>query len=230
MTTAEGRVWFGTRVLPFRAGSASAAATADMPRWVVGVAFLVPSVLPVAWAIAAPLQPPAYSPMRQTVSQLSGYAATDRWIVTGALYIVGVAYVLAARGMAAASMPARTGLALSGIAALGVASFPEPVHGTNSAHAAFTALGAVTLTAWPVITAAQRNIVAAVGRMRSIAAIVVSIGLFAWTAIETRDGSALGLAERLSGLQACWPLVVALALRRDLARAPQSRKPAIATY
>ena len=153
--------------------------------------------------------------MRQTVSQLSGHAATDRWIVTGGLYLAGILYLIAARGLTALNLPARTGLALAGIAALGVAWFPEPVHGTSGAHQLFTAIGAITLTVWPAVVARQPSVVAAIGRGRCVAAIVVSVVLFIWTAIETRHGTALGLAERLTGLQAFWPPIVAIALYRS---------------
>jgi hypothetical protein len=43
--------------------------------------------------------------------------------------------------------------------------------------------------------------------------------LLGWLLAETRDGSVLGLAERLtSSIQTCWPFIVAIALRRSGAR------------
>ncbi len=44
---------------------------------------------------------------------------------------------------------------------------------------------------------------------------VVFAALLGWLFIETQGGGDLGLAERLTtSAQACWPLVVAIALRR----------------
>ena len=41
------------------------------------------------------------------------------------------------------------------------------------------------------------------------------MALLGWLLAETRDGSVLGLAERLtSSIQTCWPFIVAVALRR----------------
>src|SRR5262249_23279029 len=48
--------------------------------------------------------------------------------------------------------------------------------------------------------------------------------LLGWTLLETRGGSALGLAERTtSSVQTTWPFVVALALRRAPVRRPAGR-------
>jgi hypothetical protein len=44
----------------------------------------------------------------------------------------------------------------------------------------------------------------------------VFVALLGWVFIETRGGSALGLAERVTTtVQMSWPLFVALALRRS---------------
>src|SRR5271169_40622 len=49
----------------------------------------------------------------------------------------------------------------------------------------------------------------------SAAVTAVFVALLGWLFIETRDGSVLGLAERLtSSIQTCWPFTVALTLRR----------------
>jgi hypothetical membrane protein len=182
---------------------------------VVASAAVLPTVLTAAWLVADSVQPPSYSPLRQTVSTLSGYAGTDRWLVTSALYVIGIGYLVTAAGLSVLTREARAGLVVAGVAAIGIASFPEPVHGTDSAHAVFTAIGAVTIAIWPALADRHPSVRAALGRRTSIVAIGVSIALFGWTAIETHAGDALGLAERLSSaVQACWPLVVVLALRR----------------
>jgi hypothetical protein len=41
------------------------------------------------------------------------------------------------------------------------------------------------------------------------------VALLGWLLAEARDGSVLGLAERLtSSIQTCWPFIIAVALRR----------------
>src|SRR5229473_192069 len=49
----------------------------------------------------------------------------------------------------------------------------------------------------------------------SAAVTAVFVALLGWLLVETRDGSVLGLAERLTtSIQACWPFIIAVALRR----------------
>jgi len=183
--------------------------------WAPLAAASMPIVLTTGWLVADTLQPSSYSPMRQTVSVLSGYAGSQRWIVTTTLYAVGLAYIVTAAGMHELAAAARNGLLVAGVAAIGVATFPVPVHGTSRPHAAFVVIGAVAITVWPALAARQESVRAAVGRRLTTTAIVLSTALFLWTALETRDGNLLGLAERVSsGLQATWPAVVALMVRR----------------
>jgi hypothetical protein len=183
--------------------------------WVVVCSALLPIVLTSGWVIADLRQSTDYSPIRQTVSVLSGDAATDRWIVTASLYLVGIGYLATAYGLTTAGTPARIGLIVAGAAALGVASFPEPAQGSSNPHAFCTAVGALTIAIWPALVARRDSLaLAAVGLRTSITASVVSGALFCWTALEI-GGSALGLAERMSSsMQVTWPFVIAVALRR----------------
>jgi hypothetical protein len=49
----------------------------------------------------------------------------------------------------------------------------------------------------------------------SAAVTAVFVALLGWLLAETRDGSVLGLAERLTtSIQTCWPFIIAVALRR----------------
>lgn len=224
MTTATGRRRPGRIVLPW-SGAGESTAPHTLPRvapWALLSSAAVPIVLAAAWLVADTVQPASYSPMRQTVSVLSGDAASQRWIVTIALYAVGAGYLVTALGMRDLAAAARNGLLVAGISAIGVAAFPVPVHGTSRPHAVFVVVGAVAIAAWPALAARQASVRAAVGARLSAVAIVVSAALFLWTAVEVRGGSLLGLAERTSsGLQVAWPFVVALTVRR--VRAPDSR-------
>ena len=69
---------------------------------------------------------------------------------------------------------------------------------------------------WPAFAArraAPRPLI--LGACGSAAVTAVFVGLLGWLLAETRDGSVLGLAERLtSSVQTCWPFTVAVALRR----------------
>lgn len=218
MTTAAGRRLVGDQGMPWSATAESTEANARLtvPWWALTSSVVLPTLLVAAWVIAGTRQPASYSPVRQTVSVLSGDAATDRWIVTAGLYAVGLAYLVTALGMRVLTAASRAGLVVAGIAAIGVASFPQPGHGTSEGHAFFTGLGALAIAVWPALAARQESVLYAIGVGRSIAAIAVSMALFAWMALETRHGPLLGLAERTSSaLQSCWPFAVALALRRS---------------
>jgi hypothetical protein len=195
--------------------------------WVVACTALLPVLLTAAWLIADVRQPGTYSPVRQTVSVLSGQAGTDRWIVTSALYLVGVGYLVAAYGLTAVGVAARVGLVVAGAAAIGVATFPEPAQGSSKPHALCTGIGAITIAVWPVLVARRDSLaLGALGLRASVVASVVSVALFCWTALEI-GGTALGLAERVSSsMQVAWPFVIALTLQRATgAQARDSARP-----
>lgn len=188
------------------------------PPWALLAAVAMPVLLAAGWLIGAAVQPPSYSPVHQTVSQLSGHAASHRWIMTGALFAVGACYLVSAAGLVT-PVPARVGLAVAGIAAFGVALSPQPVHGSSAQHAAFTALGELAIAIWPALLIGRRSAPGIVLGARFLAAATaLSVVLLVWLLVEVFSGGALGVAERLgSTVQVCWPAVVALAVRR---RAP----------
>jgi hypothetical protein len=184
--------------------------------WAIACAGLSPVLLIVGWLAAGVVQPASYSPVRQTISVLSGQAGTDRWIMTGALLLVGVCDLLAAAGLGGIRASARILLAVAGLAGIGIAASPEPAGGSTVRHLAWTAMGAVTITIWPAFTArrgASRPLILSVRGAAVVTAVFAA--LLGWLVIETQGGSLLGLAERLtSGIQTCWPFIVALALQR----------------
>ena len=217
MTSAADRRLLGRLALPWAVSAESARADV-LPRiapWAAVSSLVMPVVLTSGWLVAGALQPASYSPMRQTVSVLSGYGGTDRWIVTASLYTVGAAFLVTAAGIRGLAVPAQIGLVVAGVAAIGVASFPEPAHGTNREHAVCTAIGALAIGVWPALVARQESVRAAIGPRVCLIASVASVALLVWTFAETRNGPLLGLAERVSsGLQGTWPCVVALVLFR----------------
>jgi hypothetical protein len=205
-------------------GSARSAASLVPARrpvapWAMASSALSPLLLVGAWAVADNRQPSSYSPVRQTMSVLAGHAATDRWIVTGAMVLASACYLVSALGLTGVRTSARLVLAVAGVSGIGIAASPEPVHGSTPQHLAWTALGAVALAVWPAFVARRRPprprpLVLSVHGSATVTAVFVA--LLGWVFIETRGGTALGLAERVTTtVQMSWPLFVALALRRS---------------
>ena len=187
-----------------------------VPGWTVVSAGLSPVLVTVGWLVADAVQPAAYSPIRKTVSVMSGYAGTDRWIMTGALLLVGGCQLVTAVGLPGAGRPARILLAVAGLSSIGIALSPEPVRGSTPQHLAWTSLGAVALAVWPAFVARRAPprplILSSYGRAVVTA---VFMALLGWLVIETQGGSDLGLAERVFlSIETCWPFIVAVALRR----------------
>ena len=184
--------------------------------WAIISAGLAPILLTGAYLIAGLLQPASYSPVRETISVMAGQAGTDRWVMTGGIVLTGGCYLLTAAGLTGARASARALLAVAGIAGLGIAASPEPARGATPRHLAWTVLGAVTIAVWPAFAArraAPRPLI--LSGCGSAAVTAVFVALLGWLLAETRDGSVLGLAERLtSSIQTCWPFIIAVALRR----------------
>ena len=193
--------------------------------WAVVSAALSPVMLVGGYLVAGALQPASYTPVRETVSVLAGHGGTDRWIMTGALFLVGGCYLVTAAGMTGLRVPARILLVVAGLSSIGIATSPEPVRG-SSQHLAWVAVGAVTIAVWPVFAArgtTSRPVI--LNRCGATVVTAVFIALLGWLVAETQGGSVLGLAERLtSSVQVTWPFVVAVMLRRGRAVRP-ARQP-----
>jgi Protein of unknown function (DUF998) len=187
-----------------------------VPWWTVVSASLAPVLATGGWLVADAVQPTSYSPIRKTVSVLAGHAGTDRWIMTGALFLVGGCQLVTAVGLAGVRLPARIVLAVAGLSSLGIAASPEPARGSTPQHLAWTALGAVALAVWPALVARRAPprplILSSYGCAFVTAVFIVLLG---WLVIETQGGSDLGLAERVFlSTETCWPFIVAIALRQ----------------
>jgi hypothetical membrane protein len=185
-----------------------------VPGWVLVSAALSPVLLTAGWLAAGALQPASYSPFRQTVSVLAGQAGTDRWMMTGALFLVGGCHLVTAAGLTRVRVSARILLIVAGLASIGIAVSPEPAHGSTPQHLAWTALGAVTIAVWPAFLARRTGSQPLILSVRgAVAATAVFMALLAWLIFATQSGAALGLAERLSSsVQTSWPFIVALVL------------------
>jgi hypothetical membrane protein len=184
--------------------------------WAIISAGLAPILLTGAYLIAGILQPASYSPMHTTISAMAGQAGTDRWVMTGGIVLTGGCYLVTAAGLTGVRASARALLAVAGTAGIGIAASPEPARGTTPRHLAWTVLGAVTIAVWPAFTAQRAPLRPLILGVRGSAAVTaVFVAQLGWLLAETRDGSVLGLAERLtSSIQTCWPFIIAVALRR----------------
>jgi hypothetical protein len=184
--------------------------------WAIISAGLAPTVLTGTYLMAGILQPASYSPVRSTISVMAGQAGTDRWVMTGGIVLTGGCYLVTAAGLTGVRAFARALLAVAGLAGIGIAASPEPARGATPRHLAWTMLGAVTITVWPAFAArraAPRPLI--LSTCGSAAVTAVFMALLGWLLAETRDGSVLGLAERLTtSIQTCWPFIIAVALRR----------------
>ncbi len=183
-----------------------------MRRWVLVSAGLAPLALIGGWSLAAARQPPTYDPVRDTISALAAHGATDRWIMTAGLAVLGVCHLVTAGGLAEAGRGGRVLLAAGGVATAAVAALPQP----TAAHVPAAAVGFVALALWPAASRVP-------GRRAAVVATGVLLALLGWLAVELVHGELLGLSERLlAGAEAFWPLIVALTLR---ARDRSARSP-----
>ena len=92
----------------------------------------------------------------------------------------------------------------------GAADHQDPV---MTSYLPLTCLLPASQQSWPGAGArAQPPILSVYG---SAAVTAVFVALLGWLLAETRDGSVLGLAERLTtSIETCWPFIIAVALRR----------------
>ena len=67
-----------------------------MRNWVAVPAITAPVALIGGWSLAQAHQPRAYDPLRDTISALAARPATDSWIMTTGLALLGLSYVAAA--------------------------------------------------------------------------------------------------------------------------------------
>jgi hypothetical membrane protein len=188
-----------------------------IPWWALGSAGTAPVLLVGGWTLAQARQPPGYSPVRDTISALAAYGATDRWIMTSALAGLGACHVMTAAGLRPARRAGRVMLAGGGLATVLVATFPQPAHGNSVAHTVAATVAFTALSAWPALASRRRILAPLLTRRTSAAASAVMLGLVVWFALELHGGQR-GLAERAAaGAQALWPLAVVVTTRRALA-------------
>ncbi|MET8508543.1 DUF998 domain-containing protein [Streptomyces sp. NPDC004787] len=182
-----------------------------VPRWALVPSSSAPVVLAAGWTTAAALEGPAYDAVRQTISVLAAYGAAGFWVMTGALFAVGLCYLGTACALRPAAPAGRVALAAGGLAAMVVALVPAPTSGGSLRHGSVAATGFAFLALWPLLAAARggRRAPWALRPVPSLLA-TVSMGAGAlWYVVATDGDGPAGVAERLvTTLQSLWPLIV----------------------
>lgn len=190
--------------------------TYDVPAWALVSSAAAPVLLIGGWTLAAALQPAGFDQVSETISDLAGLGATDRWVMTVALLGVGASHLTTALGLRPANRLGRAALALAGIATVAVAAVPVTADSTPPAHTIAAGTAFLALTVFPAL--AGRSDKEAAALLRPVAAVVATAALAAalgWFAVELSSGGGrVGLSERVAaGAQALWPLAVVLSCR-----------------
>ncbi|KKK05670.1 DUF998 domain-containing protein [Micromonospora sp. HK10] len=193
-----------------------------VPSWAVAVAAAAPVLLVAGWTVAGARQPPGYDPIRDTISELAAPGATDSWIMSGCLVLLGCCYLGTALVLHAAGLPSRFLLAVGGVATGALIAFPRPPVGGSPAHGTVATVAVLALSLWPAGSALRlprtvgRDVAAAPAgtppwafrRPVALTVTALLLALFGWFVVEVTGGSRTGLAERVAALAvACWPLV-----------------------
>jgi hypothetical membrane protein len=188
--------------------------------WGVVSAALAPVVLIGGWTAAAALQPIPFNAVTRSVSSLAAAGTPYSWVVTAALFVVGVCDVVTGLALRPAAPAGRLLLIGGGFCGMLVAAFPQPQHGSSLAHQFFASVGIVLLTIWPVAAISRRpDAPAGLRPVAGYAAAAFTAGLLAWFGAELLGGRDVGLAERvLIATQTTWPLAVMLSVLAARAR------------
>jgi hypothetical membrane protein len=188
-----------------------------VPWWGTTAAVAAPVALIGGWWWAGAITP-GYDPIRQTISDLAAGDAPTHWLMTAALVVTGLAYIVTAIGLRPADGAGRALLVVGGIGVLLTAWIPNNTEGRNEVgHMIVAYLSFLALTVWPAVIARNRPDAPLVLRPRFGQVVAIGLGvlvLFTFAEIVT-GGSTLGLRERvLAGAQSLVPLVVVLGCRR----------------
>lgn len=180
-----------------------------MRRWAVLSASVAPFALIGGWTVAAGRQPPSYNSVRDTISALAEHGASDRWIMTVGLALLGSCHLATAAGLTEAAAAGRVLLAVGGGATVAVALLPQPSGG----HIPAATVGFIALALWPAASTVP-------SRRSAVLATTVLLALLVWLFVELGGGALTGLSERLlAGAQALWPIgVVCLIFGRERVR------------
>jgi len=155
-----------------------------------------------------------FDAVSRSISALGTVGMPYRWVIAVALVGVGVCHGATGIALRAAAEPGRILLIIGGISSILIAVNPQAQHGGSLPHEAFSLIGVVVMTIWP-IAAIRREPDAPLGLRpgAAYAATAVTMALLVWFTAELFNGPLLGLAERaVTADQSIWPLLVALSV------------------
>lgn len=192
------------------------AQTGTVPWWGVASSLIAPVILIGGWTLAADLQPVPFNAIQRSISALGAVGMPYRWVIAVSLLGVGVCHATTGIALRPAAEAGRTLLIIGGISSILIAVNPQPRQdGLSLAHEAFSLVGVVVMTIWP-LAAVRREWGAPLG-LRPAAALVVTgftLALLVWFTFELFHGPQLGLAERaVTADESIWPLLVVLSVR-----------------
>jgi hypothetical membrane protein len=192
-----------------------------VPWWGVVSAVLAPLFLIGGWTVAAALQPPGYSAVRDSISWLAGPGAADRWLMTAGFVGTGLAHIVTALALRPAALAGRLVLAAGGAATLVLAQFPVPAVGVSTSHRLIATAAFAALAVWPALSWRRGiDVPWALRPGPAGTATVVMVGLLGWFGAHFGGASDIeGLTERFAaGAEVLWPLVVVVSARTDAMR------------
>jgi hypothetical protein len=195
-----------------------------VPWWAMLSSGAAPVLLVGGAVAAASLQPAGYDPLTQTISALAADGATDRWLMTGAIGVVGLCYIVTALGLYMVRAAGRLALVFAGLCSILLAFSPEPgTGGTSLRHLVTTGLGFTAMALWPCLAAERDPTAPWALRLPSSSAFTMIVAASAaWFLLELHDRGEAGLAERVvTGLQTLWPMIVVACLRRQHLPSPR---------
>lgn len=194
-----------------------------MPWWGYLSSLLAPVILIAGWTVAADLQPVPFNAVQRSISTLAAIGQPHRWLITTALIAVGVCHAVTGLALRPAAVAGRLGLLIGGISTIMIAVYPQNRVGQpgSLAHEAFSLIGIVAMTAWPV--AGMRRDPGAPPFLRPRPAWIVTgvlLVILAWFVAELFNGPLLGLAERtVTEYESVWPMLVVLSVAAAQRRA-----------
>ena len=189
-----------------------------VPWWGTAAAFATPVALIGGWSWAGAVTP-GYDPVRQTISDLAAVAAPAHWLMTAALVVTGLGYIVTAVGLRPADVAGRTLLGVGGVGVLLMAWIPNATAGRNAVgHMIVTYLAFIALTIWPAVIARNRPDAPLVLRRRFGQIVTITLGVLVLLTVAeiVTGGATLGLRERvLTTAHALVPLAVVLGCSRS---------------
>jgi len=166
------------------------------------------------WTTAADLQPTPFDAVSRSISSLAAEGMPYRWLITSALLGVGICNFVTGLALRPAAEAGRILLILGGVCSMLIAAYPQHHNSGSPEHVAFSCLGVILMTIWP-LAATRRDLDAPYFLRPRVAylAVLLNLGLLAWFTAELFNGPLLGLAERaVTADQSLWPLAVVVSV------------------